>query len=167
MDCFFCNGNETFYFDSFGFEHVPKEIKKSIGNKNIKGNIFREQANNLVMCEYFCIGFIDFMLAGKKMTDFTNIIFKMNEINKTNLTDQTKFRLEKITEIQNVFHKEINRRKLCSKKLNKHDAAFDYIDKVLIVLSATSGGVCIISSASILGAPIGIAGEGFTLICFF
>ena len=57
----------------------------------------------------------------------------MKEIDKTKLTDQTKFRLEKITEIQNYFHQEINQRKLCSKKLNKNVTAFDYIGKILIV----------------------------------
>ena len=70
----FCNGSEIVYFDSFGVEHVPEEIKEFIGNKNIKANIFRVQANDSVMCGYFCIGFIDFMLAGKKLTGFTNLI---------------------------------------------------------------------------------------------
>ena len=74
----FCNKNEIVYFDSFGVEHVPEEIKEFIGNKNIIANIFRVQANNSVMCGYFCIGFIDFMLAGKKLTDFTNVFFLMN-----------------------------------------------------------------------------------------
>ena len=68
----------------------------------------------------------------------------MNEIDKTNLTDQTKYRLNEITEIENYFIEEISQRKTCSKKISKYVAAFDYIDKVLIVLSATSGGVCII-----------------------
>ena len=67
----FCNRNEIVYFNSFDVEHVPEEIKEFIGNKNIKANIFRVQANNSVMCGYFCIGFIDFMLSGKKRTDFT------------------------------------------------------------------------------------------------
>ena len=71
----FCNRNEIVYFDSFGVEYVPKEIKEFIGNKNIKANIFRVQANDSVMCGYFCIGFIDFMLAGKKLTDYTNLFF--------------------------------------------------------------------------------------------
>ena len=65
--------NEVIYFDSFGVEHIPEEIKKFIGNKNIKANIFRVQANNSVMRGYFCIGFIDFMLANKKLTDYTNL----------------------------------------------------------------------------------------------
>ena len=68
----------------------------------------------------------------------------MNETDKTNLTDQTKYRLNEITEIENYFIEEISQRKTSSKKISKYVAAFDYIDKVLIVLSATSGGVCII-----------------------
>ena len=51
------------YFDNFGVEHVPKEIKKPIGNKNMKTNIFRIQANNSIMCGFFCNGFINFILA--------------------------------------------------------------------------------------------------------
>ena len=66
----FCNKREIVCFDSFGVEHVPEEIKKIVGNENITANIFRVQANNSVICVYFCIGFIDFMLAGQKLTDF-------------------------------------------------------------------------------------------------
>ena len=62
----FCKRSEIIYFDSFGVKHVPKEVKEFIRNKNIKANILRVQANNLIMCGYFCIGFIDFMLPGKK-----------------------------------------------------------------------------------------------------
>ena len=88
----------------------------------------------------------------------------MNEIDKINLTDQTKIRLNKITETENYLNQEIiNQRKLCSKKLSKYVAAFDYIDKFLIVLIATSGEVCIVSSVSVVGAPVGIAGTSFTL----
>ena len=88
----------------------------------------------------------------------------MNEINKINLSEQTKFRLSEIMRIENYFHQEINQRKSCSKKLSKYVAAFDYIDKILIVLSATTGGVSIISFTSIIGAPVGIASASFTLI---
>ena len=82
------------------------------------------------------------------------------------MSEQTKFRLNEIIEIVNYFHQEINQRKSRSKKLNKYVTAFDYIDKILIVLSATSSGVCIISSASLVGPPIGIASGSFTLIFF-
>ena len=69
----FCNRNKIVYFDSFGVEHVPAEIKEFIGNQNIMANIFRVQANNSEMFGYFCIGFIDFMLVGKKLTEITNL----------------------------------------------------------------------------------------------
>ena len=59
------------------------------------------------------------------------------------MTDQTKVRLNEISKIENYFHEEINQRKSCSKKLSKYGAAFDYTDEILIVLSATSGGVSI------------------------
>ena len=85
-------------------------------------------------------------------------------IDRTNLAEQTKSRLDKITGIENYFYEEINQRKSCSKKLSKYVAAFDYIDKILIVLSATTGGVSIISFTSIIGAPVGIASASFTLI---
>ena len=64
-----CNRNKVVYFNSFGVEHIPEEIQEFIRNKNTKGNIFRVQANDSVMCGYICIVFIDFMLAGKKLTD--------------------------------------------------------------------------------------------------
>ena len=70
--------NQVIYFDSFGVEHVPKEVKYFIGNKDIKTNIFRIQAYNSIMCGYFCIGFIDFMLAGKTLIDFTNLFSPHN-----------------------------------------------------------------------------------------
>ena len=63
------------YFDSFGVEHVPGEIKEFIGNKNIEADIFRVQAKKSKMCGYFCIGFIDFLLEGEKLTDFTSFSF--------------------------------------------------------------------------------------------
>ena len=67
------NNDDVTYFDSFGVKHIPKEIKAFINNKNIKTNIFRIQANDSVMCGYFCIGFIDFMFNRKTLTEFTNI----------------------------------------------------------------------------------------------
>ena len=88
----------------------------------------------------------------------------MNKINKINLWEQTKFRLSEITGIENYFYQEINQRKSCSKKLNKHVTGFDHVDKVLIILSATSTGVSIISFITIVGAPLGIASGSFSLI---
>ena len=71
------------YFDNFGVEHIPKEIKNFIINKNIITNIFRIQAYDSVRCEYFFIGFIDFMLKGNSLTDFTNL-FSPNNFKKNN-----------------------------------------------------------------------------------
>ena len=67
------SNNDVTYFDSSGVEHIPKEIETFISNKNIKTNIFRIQAYDSIMCEYFCIGFINFMLAGKALTYFTSL----------------------------------------------------------------------------------------------
>ena len=79
----FCNRNEIAYFNSFGAKHVPEEIKEFIGKKPIKANIFWVQANDSVMCGYFCIEFIDFMLDDKKLTEYTSLfspyVFKKND----------------------------------------------------------------------------------------
>ena len=85
-------------------------------------------------------------------------------IGKTDLLEQTKFPLDEISKIENYFIEEINQRKSCSQKLNKYVTTFDYIDKTLTFLSATTEGVSIISFTSIIGAPVGIASASFTLI---
>ena len=72
-----CNTDVT-YFDSFGVKHIPKDIRTFINNKNIKTNTFRIQAYDSIMCGYFCIGFINFMLAGKALTEFTNLFSPNN-----------------------------------------------------------------------------------------
>ena len=69
------------YFDSVGVDHITKEIKQFINNKNIIANIFRLQAYDSVICGYFYTGFIDFMLKGKNLTDFTNL-FSPNDFKK-------------------------------------------------------------------------------------
>ena len=77
--------NEIVYFDSFGVKYIPEEIKEFIKkfpeNKNIKMNIFRVQEGNSIMCGYFCTVFVDFMLVGKKMTDYTNL-FSPHDLKK-------------------------------------------------------------------------------------
>ena len=81
------NNNNNIYFDSFGVEHIPKEIKAFINrrlhNKNIKKNIFRTQAYDLIMCGYFYIGFVHFMRKGKALTEDTNL-FSPNNFKKNN-----------------------------------------------------------------------------------
>ena len=68
----------------------------------------------------------------------------MYEIDKTKLTDQTMFGLYEIKNIENDFINEINQQKLYSKKLNRYVTIFDYIEKILIILSATAGGISIV-----------------------
>ena len=79
----YVSNNDLIHFDSFGVENIPKEIKKFIINKNIKTNIFRIQAYDSIISGYFCIGFIDFILEEKTLTDFTNLFspnsFKKND----------------------------------------------------------------------------------------
>ena len=77
----YVNNKTVTYFDSFGVEHIPKEIKKFIINKNIIANISRLQAYDSGMCGYFCIGLIDFMLKGNNLTDFTSL-FSPNDFKK-------------------------------------------------------------------------------------
>ena len=81
------NGNnrresyDAIFFDSFGVEHIPKESKTLIGSKNIITNIFRIQAYDSIKRDYFCIGFIDFMLKDKILLDYTNL-FSPNDYEK-------------------------------------------------------------------------------------
>ena len=85
----FVKTNEVIYFDIFGVEHIPKEINKFINNdttkssslERIKSNIFRIQAYDSVMCEYFCIEFINYVLKGKTLLDYTNL-FSPNDFKK-------------------------------------------------------------------------------------
>ena len=80
----YVNNKTATYFDSFGVEHIPKEIMKFVGsneqsscakarNKNIIANIFRIQSYDSIMCSYFCIGFINFMFNGNSLTDYTSL----------------------------------------------------------------------------------------------
>ena len=76
----YVNKETVRYIDSFGIEHIPKEVKKFIGSRNIISNIYRIQNYDSVMCGYFCIGFIDYMLKGKSLTDYTNLCSPNNLI---------------------------------------------------------------------------------------
>ena len=79
----YVNDKTVTYFDSFGVQHIPIEIKKFINNKNIIANIYRVQNYDSIMCGYFCIGFINYMFKGKSLTNYTNLFspnnFKKND----------------------------------------------------------------------------------------
>ena len=74
----YVQNNDVTYFDSFGVEHIPKEIKTFTGNKNIKTNIFRIQAYDSIMCGYFCILLINYLLTRKTLT----YLFPPNNLKK-------------------------------------------------------------------------------------
>ena len=77
------NAKNLTYFDSFGVEYIPKEIRKFVGKKNITTNIYRIQAYDSIMCGHFCIEFIDFMLKDKRLFEYTNL-FSPNDYEKNN-----------------------------------------------------------------------------------
>ena len=77
----YVNDNNVTYFDSFGVEYIQIEIRKSIENRNLISNIYTTQAYDSVMCRYFCTGFVDFMLKGKSLLEYTNL-FSPNDDEK-------------------------------------------------------------------------------------
>ena len=83
MIALYVNNKTVTYFDGFGIEHISKEIKKCINNKNIIANIYRVQNYDSIMCGYFCIGFINYMFKDKSLTDYANLFspnnFKKND----------------------------------------------------------------------------------------
>ena len=184
----YVNNKIVTYFDSFGVEHIPKEIIKFISRKKIITNIYIIQAYDSIMCGYFCIGFINFMFNGKSLTDYTNLFspndfdkiddiilkyfglrckmsnsnLEANEISK--LKDLTKYRLDEINNIKEYFNTEIKERKDIIKKISKYIVAFDYADKAFITLSASFNTLSIASYATVVGIPAGIAGASLTLI---
>ena len=180
----YAKNNEVIYFDNFGVEHILEEIKKFIGNKNIKTNIFRLQAQDSIMCGYFCIGFIDFMFGGENLTDYTSLFspydfkkndkiiiikyFSLQDVKMSNsnleLNDLTKYRLDEINKIKDYFNVEIKERKDITKKLSKYIVVFYYADKLFITLSASFGTLSIVSHATVVGIPVGLAGASLIVI---
>ena len=182
--------NYVTYCDSFGVENIPKELRTFISNKNIKTNVLRIQVYDSITCGYFCIGFIDFMLAGKPLTEFTNLFspkilwynykifydkcLKMTECNCMErniypnlsaipLNDQQQFRLNKINDIKYYFVAEIKERELMSKWLSKYIASFDYFDKSLIALSVTASNISIASFTFAIGSPVRMVSASFSI----
>ena len=76
----YVNNKTVTYLDSFGIEHIPKEVKKFIDNRNIISNIYKIQNYDSIMCGYFCIDFIDYMFKGRSLTDYTNLFKKSDDI---------------------------------------------------------------------------------------
>ena len=175
----YVNNKTITYFDFFGVEHIPNENMKFIGNKKIIPNIYRIQAYDSVS-GYFCIGFLNFIFNGNSLTDYTSLFspkdFKKNDdiilkyfgckMSNSNLelNDLTKFRLDEINKIKDYLNAEIKERKDIIRKISKYIVAFDYADKLFITLSASFGTLSIVSHATIVRIPVGIAGASVTLI---
>ena len=89
----FVKANKVIYFDNFGIEHIPKEIHKFINNNNIESDIFRIQAYDSIMCGYFCIEFITYMLKSKTLLDYNNL-FSPNDFKENDQVIQRIFKNE-------------------------------------------------------------------------
>ena len=162
-------------------------MTKSSSLERIESNIFRIQAYDSIMCGYFCIEFINYMVKGKELLDYTNLfspngfknndrvikrIFRMDNIieltGKAELSSSertaNKYRLDEINKIRDYFDNEMKERKDIIKKLNKYLVSFDYLDKIFITLSASFGTLSIASQATVIGIPAGITGASLTLI---
>ena len=87
-----------------------------------------------------------------------------SDLSTLSLNDQTKFRLNEINKIKDYFEYEIKEREAVIKKLSKYTATLDYTDKILIVLSATSGGISIFFFTNVIGIPTGVISASFTLV---
>ena len=129
------------------------------------------------MCGYFCIEFINYMIKGKTILEYTNLFspndfkkkrFKLLKeylkMNDLKLTDVEKYRLNEINKIKYYFNSQINERKDIIKKLNNYVVSFDYLDKIFITLSASFGTLSIASHVTVIGIVAGIAGASLTLI---
>ena len=80
----FIDKNTAVYFDSFGIEYIPQEVLNKIKDKSITHNIFRIQDNESIMCGFYCIAFIEYMLSGKTFLDYTNL-FSPNDYKKNDI----------------------------------------------------------------------------------
>ena len=127
------------------------------------------------MCGYFCIEFINYMLKGKTLLDYTNLFSTLKKtiellkeylkMNKSiELTDVNKDRLDEINKIRDYFNNKIKERKDIIKKLNKYLVSFDYLDKIFITLSASFGTLSTASQATVVGIPAGITGASLTFV---
>ena len=188
----YVNNKTITYFDSFGVEHIPREIMKFIAHKKIITNIYRIQAYDSIMCGYFCNGFINFMFHGKSLTDYTNL-FSTNDLKKnddiilkyfglqdvklsnSNLEVCKANRTNEISELKDLPKyrlDEVNKIKeyfnaeIKERKdvVKKISKYIVAFDKVFITLSASFGTLSIASYATVVGIPAGIAGASLTLI---
>ena len=77
----FIDKNTTVYFDSCRIEYIPQEVLNKIRGKSITYNIFTVQFDDCIMCGFYCIAFIKYLIAGRTLLDYTNL-FSLNDHKK-------------------------------------------------------------------------------------
>ena len=126
----FIDKNTAIYFDFFGIEYISQEVLNKIKDKSITRNIFRIQDNESIMCGFYCIAFIEYMLPGKTLLDYTNLFspndYKKNDkiiykFLKIDMAEKAslEFRLRKIDETRNNILEEVKHNNLMSRKYKK------------------------------------------------
>ena len=142
----YINNNNANYFSSFGVEHIPKEIKKLIRTKIIITNIYGIQAYTSIMCGYFCIGFIDFMLKGQSLLDYKNsfypnvyennniiINFFVKKIYCTKCKKYKEFIIYHISKISYICDKTLLLAKICKKYESENEKIFKEEESIEIL----------------------------------
>ena len=148
------------YFHYFGIEYIPQDVLSKIKDKSITHNIFRIQDNQSIMSGFYCIAFIEYMLAGKTVLDYTNL-FTPNDYNRNNKIiykyfkikygrRSLEFRLRKTDETRNFLLDEIKHNDLMSEKYKKTCKYLNYVENVLILFSEITGYVSISAFASLV-----------------
>ena len=153
----FIDRNTSVYFDSFEIEYIPLELLNKIKDKSITQNIFRIQDNESVICRFYCITFIEYMLAGKTFR-FINL-FSLNDYKKNDKIIYKYFRgkyTESQDETRNYLLAEIKRNDLMSEKYKKTCKYLNYAKSLLILASTIIGCVLISAFASLVCVPVDI-----------
>ena len=160
----FTDINTAVYFDSFGIEYIPLEVLNKISDKSINHNIFRIQDNEFFMRGFYCITFIEYMLARKTLLDDTNL-FSPNDYKKNDkiiykyFKDEyvsLEFRLRKVVD-------EIKNNDLMSEKCKKTYKYLNYGEHLLVLVSAITGCVSIPALASLFCVPVGITSSAVAI----
>ena len=160
----FLDRNTAVYFDSFKIEYIPEEVLNKIRDKSITHNIFRIQYNESIMCGFYCIAFIEYMLPRKTLLDYTNWFsrnyYKMNDkITYKYFKDKygrRRIRLRKNDETRNYPFEEIKHNDLMNEKYKKTCKYLNYVEHLLILASTITRCVSISAFASLVCFPVGI-----------
>ena len=160
-------GFTAVYFGYFMIEYIPQEVLNKIKDKSITHNIFRIQDDKSIMCGFGCIVFMEYMLAGKTLLDYTNLFspndYKKNDkiINKYfndkyDRRNKSRVQIKKIDETSNYLLDEIQHNDLLSGKYKKPYKYSNYVEHLLILVSTVTSCISISAFASLVCVPVGI-----------